>query len=106
MKHRLLSHVSVAGALVVVGLIASGCKSSTEPGGGGCGTNSTPTQSMSAQLDGKAWASNLTQASFGSGVLSITGQDNCTPNNFLTFALVPSGTGTYNVSASDFSGLN
>jgi len=106
MMPKLLSRLSIAAAVVVVGLVASSCKSSTEPGGGGCGSNTTPSQSMSGQLDGKSWTSNTTTVTITGGVLVITGADNCNPDNILSFGMFPSGPGTYTISNSDTSGIN
>ena len=105
MKHKLLSHASFVGAFVVVGLIASGCKSSTEPGGGGCGTNGTPNNSFSAEIDGSDWTSTFTTTA-GGGLLIITGADSCNPVRTFGFGLAVTTTGTYTISNSDVTGLN
>jgi hypothetical protein len=84
------------GALLVALFVLAGCgKSPTAP--------ILENGSMSAKIEGSFWAaSDAILATFEGGVLSVSGQDE-TRN--ITFALVASAPGTYNVSGGS-TGLN
>ncbi len=88
-------------ALAILGVLASGCGGtptdpSPGPNAGACGINST-TDTMTATIDGQPWSSILTLALSPSGVVSITGNDGCTPSRVVTFNLFAAGPGTYRI---------
>ena len=106
MVRKLLLHVTLAGALVIAGLVVGGCKSTpTGPSPGACGTTPS-TDTMSAKIQGLDWSSILTLAGhLSGGLVSISGDDGCTPSRTLSFFLVPTGPGTYTIGPGDLSGL-
>jgi hypothetical protein len=95
MKHRIVSVVLVALACIV-----AGCKD--DPASN---TTTTPNGSVSAKVNGSAWAASSVQATWQSNVLSIGGsQLNGSNNHQINIAGLVSQTGTYQLNP--FAGLN